>query len=87
MSRSHHITKGEAARILATEADAEGVVRYQEKRAVKKGVKKFRGIYALIHPSAKSPNKLKNKVIHQTVKDFMKAKQQSIAKRKGERSA
>jgi len=46
------------------EGDVRGVVKYAEKRNVKKAVKKYRGVYATIHPSDKKPNKLRGSVAH-----------------------
>ena len=77
MSRSYHITKREAAKRLATEGDVGAVVKYVEKRKLKKVVKKFRGIYKVIHPSDKTPNKLRGSVAHRAMKLITKPKSDS----------
>lgn len=68
MSRSYHITKRAAARRFATEGDVEALVDFAEKETLKQVVKKFRGIYAVIHPSDKVPNKLRGSVAQKAMK-------------------
>jgi len=81
MSRSYHITKREAARRLATEGDVGAVVKYAEKRNLKKVVKEFRRVYAVIHPSDKTPNKLKGSVAQRAMKLVMKPKAGKVVMR------
>jgi len=78
MSRSHHITKREAAKRLATEGDVGAVAKYAEKRNLKKVVKKFRWVYAVIHPSDKTPNKLRGSVAQRATKLVTKPKSEKV---------
>ena|SRR5437016_7553594 len=87
MSRSYHITKGEAAKRLATEGDIGGVLNFAEKKTLKKVVRKFRSIYATIHPSDKPSNKLRGSVAQRATKiltegDLEKA-EKAIARKGG----
>ena len=80
MSRSYHITKKEAAKRFA-KGDVGAVVRYAEKRNVKKSHKKYRKTYSVIHPSEKSPD-LRNSVTRSSVKRVMKGTNEEFVKEK-----
>ncbi len=45
---------------------------FAEKKALKQVVKTFRGIYAVIHPSDKVPNKLRGSVAQKAMKILAK---------------
>ncbi len=81
MSRSYHITKREPARRLATEGDVGAVVKYAERRNLKKVVKKFRAVYAVIHPSDKTPNKLRGSVAQRAMKFVTRPKAEKVVTR------
>ena len=80
MARSYHVTKKEAAKRLA-QGDAMPTVQFAEKRNLKKVHKKFRKIYAAIHPSEK-PAGLRNSVTQSALKKVMKAKNKKFIKEK-----
>lgn len=79
MSRSHHITKREAAERFS-QGDIDAAVEYSQKRNLKRSHTKFREIYASIKPSQKTPE-LRNSVTASSVKAAMKSTKEAFLKK------